>query len=80
MNAVSEAADAIVLDFTAWDGSEGDVYELLNDITSLCRIPLIFKNARYNILAWLLRYYGGVAGVIGDADRALVNRYKAVIM
>lgn len=80
MNAVSEAADAIVLDFTAWDGSEGDVYELLNDITSLCRVPLIFKNARYNILAWLLRYYGGVAGVIGDADRALVNRYKAVIM
>ncbi|MBZ4666496.1 homocysteine S-methyltransferase family protein [Mahella sp.] len=80
MNAVSEPADAIALDFTAWNGSESNVYDLLNEITSLCRVPLIFKNARYNVLAMLLRYYGGVAGIIGDADRALVDRYKAVIM
>jgi len=80
MEAAYELPDAIVLDFEPWSGNVKDVYNLIITITSMCRTPLIFKNAADDVLSALLKYYGGVAGVMGPANAALITKYGAVKM
>lgn len=80
MDGMAENPDAVVLDFAHWRGTENDICDFLNEITSVCKAPLIFRNAADNVLGYLLRYYGGRAGVIGDNDHKLIDRYRAVLI